>query len=335
MQDKMATRSRVVNALYSASFYAWFPVVRLLTRLLPRRALNALARQTIGRFFDFRPKYLHAIRGNFSRILGEAADSSEVAAAARDMIDNHSYHWIDFFYFAQRPLSAARSHVEGIEEREKIFAAERQGRGVIIATAHLGNWYVGGFLLAGLDHKIHVVYKPDRFAVVEKLRSRMQKRWGIGEIPVGATAFSALPIVRALRDGQIVAMQCDRDFNNTGVAVEFFGRPAFFPRGPFVAAMATGAVVLPSFVLRTPDDNYRVAIEDPLPIARGGDPEADLRANVEAFVAILERYVRADPTQWYCFYPFWDDPSRTSATRSSRRRRESGSSSLRGGPPGP
>jgi hypothetical protein len=27
-------------------------------------------------------------------------------------------------------------------------------------------------------------------------------------------------------------------------------------------------------------------------------------------VTILEDYVRRYPTQWYCFYPFWDDPSR-------------------------
>ena len=46
-------------------------------------------------------------------------------------------------------------------------------------------------------------------------------------------------------------------------------------------------------------------------MVRGGDRDAALRENVARYVAILERYVRERPEQWYCFYPFWDDPSRS------------------------
>jgi Kdo2-lipid IVA lauroyltransferase/acyltransferase len=313
MQDKMATRNRALNAAYSASFALWFPLFRALTRVLSREALFALARQTIGRFFALRPKYLAAIRENFAQILGEPPGSRRVAAAAREMIDQHSYHWIDFFYFAQRPFAQAQALISEIEGYEKIVAAERAGKGVLLATAHLGNWYLGGMLLGGLDHPIHVVLKPDRFPIVERFRREMHDRWGVREIAVGDTFLSGVAVVQALSRGQILGIQCDRDFNNTGIAVEFFGRPAYFPRGPFAAAMVSGAAFLPSFILRE-DDRYRIVIEDALPIARGGDHETDLRANVEGFVEILERYVRAHPTQWYCFYPFWDDPSRRRGT---------------------
>ncbi len=306
----MATRSRVVNAVYSASFYLWFPLMQLLPRIFPRRFLYALARQTAGRFFRFRPKYLKAVRSNFAHVFHEPGDSPRVQAAALEMIDNHSYHWIDFFDFAGRPFAELRRRVAGAEQHEKILSAVRGGRGVVLATAHLGNWYIGGFVLAALQQKIHVVYKPDRFPVVEKFRSRMQKRWGVSEIPVGHTLLSAVPVIQALTAGQIVAMQCDRDWNNTGVAVDFFGSRAYFPRGPFVAAMTTGAVLLPSFVVREPGDGYRVLVEEPLEISRGGVHEEDVRRNVERFVRILERYVAKYPTQWYCFYPFWDDPTR-------------------------
>lgn len=309
MQDKMATRNRIVNAAYSASFALWFPLFRFMTRHLSRATLGAIARQTVGRFFALRPKYLAAIRGNFARILGEPPDSPAVVAAAREMIDQHSYHWIDFFYFAQRPFSEAQALVSEIRGYEKIVEAERRGQGVLLATAHLGNWYLGGMLLGGLDHTIHVVLKPDRFPIVERFRSQMHRRWGVGEIPVGESFLSGVAVVRALRAGQILGIQCDRDFNNTGIAVEFFGRPAYFPRGPFTAAMVSGAPMLPSFILRD-GDRYRIVVEDPLPLARGGDHEADLRVNVERFVRLLESYVRRYPTQWYCFYPFWDDPSR-------------------------
>ena len=309
MQDKMATRNRAINAVYSASFAVWFPLFRALTRVLSRPVLGALARQTIGRYFSLRPKYLAAIRENFAQIFGESVDSPRVIGAAREMIDQHSYHWIDFFYFAQRPFSEAQALIAEIEGYDKIVAAERRGKGVMLATAHLGNWYLGGMLLGGLDHPIHVVLKPDRFPVVERFRSGMHRRWGVREIAVGDSFLSGVAVVQALSRGETLGIQCDRDFNNTGIAVDFFGRPAYFPRGPFAAAMVTGAAMLPSFILRE-GSRYRIVIEDPLEIARGGSHEADLRANVERFVRILEGFVRRYPTQWYCFYPFWDDPSR-------------------------
>jgi KDO2-lipid IV(A) lauroyltransferase len=277
--------------------------------VLSRPALGAIARQTIGRFFAFRPKYLAAIRGNFAQIFGESPESPRVIEATREMIDQHSYHWIDFFYFGQRPFGDVQGLISEIEGYEKIVEAERRGSGVLLATAHLGNWYLGGMLLGRLDHPIHVVLKPDRFPIVERFRSAMHRRWGVGEIAVGNTFLSGVAVVRALAHGQILGIQCDRDFNNTGIAVDFFGRPAYFPRGPFAAAMVSGAAFLPSFILRE-GDRYRIVIEDPLEISRGGNHEADLKANVERFVRLLERYVRQYPTQWYCFYPFWNDPSR-------------------------
>ncbi|HVE65940.1 MAG TPA: lysophospholipid acyltransferase family protein, partial [Thermoanaerobaculia bacterium] len=97
--------------------------------------------------------------------------------------------------------------------------------------------------------------------------------------------------------------------------VPFFGRDAYFPRGPFLVAMATSATVLPAFIIRTPDGRYRAVVEEPLAIERGRDREAALRKNVERYVAVLERYISANPEQWYCFYPFWEDPSRSGSGR--------------------
>lgn len=306
----MASRNPIINALYPASFYLWFPLFRFMTRTLPLPFLYATARRTVGTFFDLRPKYLRAIRSNYSRILGKPENSPEVHAAAREMVDIHSYHWIDFFYFGERRAPEAQKLVAGIDGFHKIVAAKEAGKGVILGTAHLGNWYIGGALLSQQGYKVHIVYKPDRFPIVEKYRHQLHQRWGVEEIAVGSSFLSVVPVARALAGGEIVAMQCDRDFNNTGVAAGFFGAPAWFPRGPFLTARATGATFLPSFILRTEDGRYRVVVEDPLPLARSGSPAEDLQAGVEAFVKILERYVRNHPTQWYCFYPFWDDPSR-------------------------
>jgi KDO2-lipid IV(A) lauroyltransferase len=74
--------------------------------------------------------------------------------------------------------------------------------------------------------------------------------------------------------------------------------------------MASGATVLPAFIVRLPDGRYRAIVEEPLTIDSDGDRDSAVRRNIQRYVAILERYVRQYPDQWYCFYPFWDDPSR-------------------------
>jgi KDO2-lipid IV(A) lauroyltransferase len=257
-----------------------------------------------------RAKYLAALRANLARILDRPEDSSEVDAKVRQMVDAHFMAWADFLRFASLPPEKASALVEQVVGFDRILEGRSRGRGVLLLTAHLGNWEVGGLMLAAIRQPIHVVLVPDIYPAVEKARRRLHERAGVTEIPVDRSLGSTLAVLRALAANSIVAMQGDRDFDNTGIEVPFFGRGAYFPRGPLRVAMATDATVLPAFIVRVPDGRYRAILEEPLPIERGGDRDAALRRNLERFVGILERYVRQYPEQWYCFYPFWDDPSR-------------------------
>jgi Kdo2-lipid IVA lauroyltransferase/acyltransferase len=310
MQEKMASRSPLVRAMASATSHVWFPATLAAARFLPRRIAYPISRSVGGAYFGLRPRYRRAIRENLSVILGQPAESEAVGRAAAEMVRGHSSAWFDFLQFALRPPSQSALLVESVVGFSRLVEGRLEGRGVLLLTAHLGNWEVGGFMLAEVRQPIHVVLVPDMFSGVERVRRRLHERAGVTEIPVDRTILPTLSVIRALERNAIVAMQGDRDFDNTGIAVPFFGREAYFPRGPLRVAAATGAVVLPAFIVRVPDGRYRAIIEEPLVIERGGPRDAGLRRNLERYVAVLERYVRRYPEQWYCFYPFWDDPSR-------------------------
>jgi KDO2-lipid IV(A) lauroyltransferase len=309
----MATRNRVVRALASATSHVWFPGSLLFARSVPRRISIPIARGIGGAYFRLRPKYRKAIRANLSVILGEPADSEPVRRAADEMVRGHASAWLDFLHFAARPPEESALLVESVVGFSRLVEGRLKGKGVVLLTAHLGNWEVGGLMLAEVKQPIHVVLVPDLFSGVERVRRRLHARAGVTEIPVDRSFIPTLSVLRALESNGIVAMQGDRDFDNTGISAPFFGREAYFPRGPFRVAMATGAVVLPAFIVRVPGGRYRAVIEEPLSIEETGDRNAALRRNIARYVAVLERYVKAYPEQWYCFYPFWDDPSRKAA----------------------
>ncbi len=310
MQEKMASRNRFIRALGSLTSHLWFPATLAVARNVPRAISYPLARWFGGSYFRLRPKYLNAVRSNLSVILGQPETSDPVVRTSDEMVRGHASAWIDFLHFATRPPKESSRLVEGVVGFSGIGEGRTRGKGVLLLAAHLGNWEVGGFMLAEVKQPIHVVLVPDIFPGVERARRRLHERAGVTEIRVGKSFVPALAVLRALDANAIVAMQGDRDFDNTGLPVPFFGREAYFPRGPFRVAMATGATVLPAFIIRVPDGRYRAIVEEPLTIEQRGDRDASLRSNIERYVAILERYVRAYPEQWYCFYPFWDDPSR-------------------------
>jgi len=310
----MATRNPLARALASAASRLWFPAARLTARSIPRPLTHRGGRLLARAYYRTRPKYLRAARANLAIILGRPESDPEVRERALGMVASHFEAWVDFLRFATRPPEDAARLIEGVTGYSRIVEGRLRGKGVMLLTAHLGNWEIGGLMLAQVRQPIHVVLVPDIFPGVERERRRLHASSGVTEIRVDRTFVPTLSVLRVLNANGIVAMQGDRDFDNTGVAVPFFGREAFFPRGPLRVAMASGATVLPAFIVRVPDGRYRAIVEEPLEIRTDGDRDAALGANLRRYVAILERYVREYPEQWYCFYPFWDDPSRRAAT---------------------
>ena len=315
----MATRNPFARAVASATSRVWFPATLAFARNFPRTWMHRGGKALAAVYYRLRPKYLHAARANLSIILGLPPDAPEVHRKASAMVSSHFSAWVDFLQFATRSPQDAALLIESVVGYSKILEGRLAGRGVVLLTAHLGNWEVGGLMLAQMKLPVHVVLVPDIFPGVERERQRLHQRSGVIEIPVDRSFVPSLTVLRVLSENGIVAMQGDRDFSNTGIAAPFFSREAYFPRGPLRVAMASGATVLPAFVVRVPDGRYRAIVEDPLEIESGPDRDAALRKNLDRYITILQRYVREYPEQWYCFYPFWDDPSRSRPPSEARR----------------
>lgn len=320
MQDRMQSDSRILGLLYGAVFGSLFPLFFFAARAFARRSRgHEIADQIANAFLALRPKYLEAILANTAQVMGLRPGHPDVERLAREMVRQHARAWVDFFWYGQRNPGEALALFDTLEGLERLDAAIAEQRGAILLTAHAGNYELGGLLLRARGLQIHTVYKRDRFAAVERLRERLRAQGGVIGVPVDGVGFSTLPLVKLLREGRLVGMQGDRDFSLNGVPVSFFGREVPFPRGPWELAAMTGAPVVPSFFFADEAGRFHARFGEPIHICgERGARRAAIEEGLRAYVADLEALIRRHPSQWYCFYPFWDDPLRATSPPAGR-----------------
>ena len=114
-----------------------------------------------------------------------------------------------------------------------------------------------------------------------------------------------VPLVGALRRGEVVALQGDRALGTRGdVTVDFFGAPAAFPLGPFVLARAAGVPLVPAFCLLGAGS----ALHGGGGRADPGRGRARRPAALGRWTRALETAVRRAPEQWFNFFDVWSTP---------------------------
>lgn len=317
----MQSGSRVMDFLYGGLFGTLFPLFLFAARTFARRSRGfEIADDVTAAFMVLRPKYLDAVKSNAAQALGLPASHPETAHLARRMVRNHAYAWVDFFHFGQRPPETALANFASLEGAEHLDGLLHSETGAILLTAHAGNFELGALLLRSKGLQIHTVYQPDRFAAVERLRAHVRAQGGVLGVPLDGVGFSTLPLLRLLREGKIVGMQGDRDFSRNGISMPFLGREAFFPRGPWELAAMTGAPIIASFFFMDEDLRFHARFFEPIHVnGARGERQASIRQGMARYVSWLEDLVRQHPDQWYCFYPFWEDPLRDQGMETARR----------------
>jgi Kdo2-lipid IVA lauroyltransferase/acyltransferase len=203
-----AITSNVVNA----TFGLWFPFFRWMTRNLPPRFVQRLAAATAERAIWARESVREAVLDNYAVVLGLPRTSRRVEEAAKAMISSHSRFWIDLLRYSgigARDPSALVARKRG---DEGLIEAQKEGKGAIMLTAHVGNFELGGLFLKSLGLDVSAVYAVDPSPVIEEHRAMARRLIGVEGIPVTNSPFAFVPILRALRDNHVVAMQGDRDF---------------------------------------------------------------------------------------------------------------------------
>lgn len=206
--------------------------------------------------------------------------------------------------------------------RDVLEEAAQAGRGIVLVTAHFGNWELAGASITARGFPLDVVAARQRNLLFDRRINVSRERLGMRVIPRGEARRGVL---ESLRAGRFVGILGDQDARRAGVFVDFFGRPAATARGPALLALRAGAPLATTFCIRLPGrkPRYEVRIKRlPLPAsdARPGSP-GNLAARVEALTqahtARLEALVRRHPEQYFWLHRRWKTPPPEAASELS------------------
>jgi Kdo2-lipid IVA lauroyltransferase/acyltransferase len=184
---------------------------------------------------------------------------------------------------------------EGYEHFE---IARQRGKGVLFATAHLGNWELSAFSHSLMARPMHVVIRPLDNPKIDAL---VEKRRAMSGNFVIAKRDFVRPMMRALRDNEAVGVVVDQNSGlDGGVFVDFFGIPACVNTGFAKLAARSGAAVIPGFALWNEREQRYVLKFYPI-VEMTGDEEEDTRAVQKS----LEAAIAAYPDQWLWVHRRW------------------------------
>lgn len=189
-----------------------------------------------------------------------------------------------------------------IKGRSNIEEAHAKGRGVLVLTAHFGNWELLSVVGSMLDHPISVVYRPLDFKPLDRFFVRMRTRFGSKVIP---NRRALRQVMSALRDGNLVGLLMDQNVDwYEGVFVDFMGRRACTNKGLALLAMKTGAPVIPLFMVRE-KEGFVAEFLTEIPFERTGDRTRDIDENTARYNEVIESFLRRHPDQWLWLHQRW------------------------------
>jgi lauroyl/myristoyl acyltransferase len=252
--------------------------------------------------FYLSPKDRIAVISNIRTIVPEACRKVQLRLA-REVFENFSKSIVDFFRFSKVDSDFIRDKVE-INNTQYVESLLKEYPGIVIVSAHLGNWELGGAVVSRLGYHFYGIALPHLHPRVNDFFNEQRRACGEHVIPVGAGLRKTFSL---LRNKNLVAFVADRGFGKGGMVIDFFGKKSTVPVGAAKFSLKTKTPILPVFMVRKKDYSFVLTIEKPVYFLDEQGKIKTERAVINEYFEVIARYIRRYPNQWYMFKSFFKD----------------------------
>lgn len=255
-------------------------------------------------------RYERTTLENLERVFGSQLDERarrELAARVRQHVARQVWAWLQLSKLD--PADPKRGawlerEVEWDASIERLWRERRQGRGLLIVTAHLGDWELLCARLARAGLEGAVVGYQRRNDPASAFLPRMRRAYGVQTLDQSTHPRRLLEV---LQRGQVLGLVSDLAVQRLrGERLDFLGLPAHTISAPAALARASGLPLIPvRCVYRPALGRYRLMVEEPLEWEREGERRAAARQLLQRQNDVFGRWIREDPEQWAWHQPRW------------------------------
>jgi KDO2-lipid IV(A) lauroyltransferase len=295
--------STVTDRLTDLGFAAGWRAVRTLPEPAARRLFDRAGTWAAGRD----GKGVRQLRANLRVATKDRLGERELDALTVRAMRSYARYWQEAFRLPSmnHPRIVEDSELVGYEHLER---ASADGRGVVLALPHSGNWdaaaiwfinWLGGpFMTVAERLKPESLYK--RFL-------DYRESLGMRVVPLtGGPRPSSTVLREWLTDGGSACLLVDRDFGRGGVPVEFFGRPTTMPSGPAVLADQTGTAIVP-VVCQFTERGWRLDFHPEVPVAGPGRLRDRVAGAMQGVADAFTASIGQQPEDWHMLGRIWAD----------------------------
>jgi predicted LPLAT superfamily acyltransferase len=193
-----------------------------------------------------------------------------------------------------------------IEGHNYIQDLYEQKKGFIIASSHIGNFELGGYVFQQNKTKLYALAYEGESKEYSKKREASLKKANLNLVSIQNDMSHLFLLKDVLEQGNIVIIQCDRIYGNTKkFKINFLGQDAWFPSGTFRLAAHLNVPVIALFIMKKNLTKYKAFI---IPVGSDFNETNNLKQSLkyaENFVQSCEKILQKYPRQWFNFYDFW------------------------------
>ncbi len=182
----------------------------------------------------------------------------------------------------------------------------KEGKGLVLLTAHVGNWQSALAHLGELPVTVHALMQYDQQAAAKHYFDLSGER-PFEIINVDEKFGGMVDALTALGRGEVVTIMGDRYIKGTSSMVPFLGDEVKVPNGAYMLAASAGSPVAVVLAAKTGRSSYQLKVWDVFtPSFKSRDERAAMLDECASkYMRAIEEYLKIYPYQWYNFYNFW------------------------------
>ena len=184
-----------------------------------------------------------------------------------------------------------------------------KNEGGIIVGAHIGNWEIAGQLMKRVDIKVNIVMKLNEQEAIENVMKESTNSHSFNIINITDDFAYLIEIKKALDNNEFIILHGDRFVDESNIIeMNFMGKKAFFPKGPFLLSLKFRKPIIFAFAVKESRKHYHFYASKPIHNRKRTPPsllDEKTEELVKEYISNLEPLLIKHPEQWFNFYKFW------------------------------